>query len=79
MTSAQTDAPNHRHGYRTQIRFMMGSLRKGQYGTEGKRHQQRLRNIRADLPLSDCCFGYRPCVWRTEPLDTGKIIDKSGD
>ena len=70
MTSGLADGPNHRDGYRTQIRFMMGPFRNGQYRTERKRHQQRLLTIRADLPLS---------VERTESLDTGNLIDRSGD
>ena len=71
--------PNHRNGYRAEIEFMMGSFRKWQHRTEGKRYQQRLRTISAHLPLSDFHIRYRPRVRSTEPLDTGKLIDRSGD
>ena len=79
MTSGQTDAPNHRNGYRTQIKFMMRSVRNGQYRTERKRHQQRLLTIRAHLPFSVCRIEHRSRVQRTERLDTGNLIEESGD
>lgn len=79
MTSGQADAPNQRNGYRTEIRFMMRSFRNRQYRTGGKRHQQRLLTIRAHLPLSGFRIRYHPRVQRTEPLDTGKLIDELGD